>query len=111
MTLTHPEAKVYAGDRWEFRGRLQNANGTPMDITNRTIEWKMLDRDQHLVAVTITLSKLDNLGGLINIVVTGANSATVVPGRYTDYCRVDGEMIMWTGQIVVMASPYMALAA
>jgi hypothetical protein len=111
MTLSHSEVKVHAGDRWEFRGRLQNVNGTPMDITNRTVEWKLLDRQQHLVNVTTTVTKLDNVGGLINILVTGAASATIAPGRYTDYCRVDGEMIMWTGQIVVMASPFMSLAA
>lgn len=111
MTTIHPEVKVYAGDKWEFRGRLLNPNGTRMNIVDRTIEWAMIDRSKAPILVDkATITKLDAVNGEISIVITKTDTASVAPGRYTDYVRIDQETIMWTGQIVVIATPFTDVA-
>ena len=109
MTTSHPMVQVYAGARWEFHGRLFNSDGSPMDITSKTVEWRLLDKMQAAVLDEpgdVTITKTNAAGGLVRIVVEEDKTATVPVGRYTDYFRVGGEDIMWTGQIQVIASPF-----
>jgi hypothetical protein len=112
MTSTHPEAQVYIGARWEFHGKLYNSNGSVMDVTDKTIEWALLDKYQQPVLNSVgdvTINKLDAVNGLIAIIVSTAKTTMVSPGRYTDFLRINGEDIMWTGQIIANASPFRTL--
>ena len=109
MTSSHGMVQVYAGAKWEFHGKLFDSNGAPMDITSKSVEWRLLNKYQQPVlnnSGDVTVTKTNAVQGLISIIVEEDRSALVPVGRYTDYLRVNGEDIMWTGQIIVVASPF-----
>ena len=109
MTRVHPEARVYIGSRWEFHGTLFEVNGAKMNLTTKTLEWALLDKlrvPKLNEPGDVTITKLDAVNGQISIVVPKARNVDLPPGRYTDYLRVNGEDILWTGQIVAESSPF-----
>jgi hypothetical protein len=109
-TSTHPQESVYIGATWRFQVKLFNANGTPMDVSNKPLEWAMLDKGGAPVLfgpsdVTITRLSL----GLIEIAVDKNKTITLPPGRYTDFLRVGGDDVILEGQLIARASPFKIL--
>ncbi len=111
-TSTHPEEKVYIGATWRFQVKLWNANNTPMDVTNKTLEWAMLDKNGQPVLygpADAIVNKLNAAQGVIEVVVDKNKTVTLPPGRYTDYLRVAGDNVILEGQLIAKASPFKIL--
>lgn len=104
---THDPAVFRAGDRWEIEGSLLAVDGTPLDITSYTIEWRLsslldqnaLDEDE------VTITVVDAVTGKIRIIVAASDTHQLEPGHYQDALRITngstGPMTMWTGSILV----------
>src|SRR6185295_19067921 len=87
--LIHSPQQFYAGDTWIIEALCTNADGTPMDLTGATVEWKLVDPLG--VAMGVTLAS--NTSGVVitsptlgqaKITLTKDQSATLVPGYYKE---------------------------
>lgn len=106
MTTVHELHSFYSGDDWQINGTLFNAQGDPLDITNATIEWVLMNTLQQVVVpdTAIQLEVVDAVNGKISILIKSATTTGVAPGQYNDMLRVTIGTIsdtMWTGGIAV----------
>jgi len=92
MAKTHVLVEFYAGDLWPIDGTLYDSDGvTPLDLTGSpTIEWTIGRADgSRLLTLTlgagITITNVPN--AQIRIQVTGAQSALVPAGLFTDQLK------------------------
>ena len=45
MSDFHPDISLVAGDDWVIEGTLLADDGSPLDLTNGTLSWRLLDSD------------------------------------------------------------------
>ena len=110
MAITyHPDVTVVSGTDWTLAGILYDAAGKPLDVTNCTLKWILMDTDGNsIVQSTVEIAKSDPLNGVIQISLSEADTA-LRPGRYTDALQVtEGTStdVFWIGQILVSANPF-----
>jgi hypothetical protein len=82
----HPPVEVVANDDWVFTGNLTDTNGQPLDLTDATIEWVLVDSQGACVASFPGLASITVVGNAPGVVIiTLARDATdLPPGGYTD---------------------------
>ena len=116
MALTiHPDLQVASGVPMVIAGQLFDANGAPLDVTNATLAWGLVDPDGEAVtavnnAAVITKTAPGNGGIQISVPEV---QMQLVPGRYTDVLAVtEGTStdVFWQGFIVVAANPMNVVA-
>jgi hypothetical protein len=108
MAITfHPDIEIASGEPITIKGLLVDANGQPVDVTNCTLAFALLDHDGAPVApLNVTISKTDPTNGVISIEIPAAYTA-LPPGRYTDGLQVTEGMsteVFWVGQILIAAN-------
>jgi len=109
-TTNHGDIEFVAGDAWHIVGTLVDRGGNPLDLTNASIAWTLLDPSGTPVRVRAVITVLDPpTAGIINIKLTAAVTAAVAPGRYTDALRITlagKTSTFWGGSIFVDANPF-----
>jgi hypothetical protein len=110
-TTDDDEADFVAGDDWDIDGTLFDRDGNPLDLTNASIAWTLLDPSGAPVKANATITVLDPpTAGMINIKLTGATTAALSPGRYTETLRITRAGTTSTFQslsiIVVAQTPF-----
>ena len=110
-TTNRDPAKLVAGDDWHIVGTLLDRAGNPLDLTNASIAWTLLDPSGSPVGASATITVIDPpSAGIVNIKLTGATTATLAPGHYTEALRITraGKSSAFQGLsiIVVAANPF-----
>ena len=109
-TTNHGDIELVAGDAWCIVGTLLDKGGKPLDLTNASITWTLLDPSGTPVRVRAVITVLDPpTAGIINIKLTDAVTAAVAPGRYTDALRITlagKTSTFWGGVIFADANPF-----
>lgn len=107
-TTPHGDVELVAGDEWRMVGTLLDRGGNPLDLTNASIAWTLLDPSGAPVRARAVITVLDPpTAGIINIKLTAAATAAVAPGRYTDALRITlagKTSTFWGGSIIVDAT-------
>ena len=109
----HRQESFPQGDTWIIAGRLFGRDGNPLPLSGGVfLEWALLD-DARTVSARATsndsISITDPEGGLIEIRIDPATTAGLDAGAYSDALRANVAgfiATMWTGPIVVEASPF-----
>ena len=84
-TTDHDDANLVAGDDWHIVGTLLDKDGNPLDLTNASIAWTLLDWSGAPVEANTVISVLDPpTAGTVNIKLTAETTAALTPGRYTE---------------------------
>ncbi len=112
-TTGHDDAKLVAGQDWRIVGELLDRDGKPLDLTNASITWLLLDPSGVPVEASAIITVLEPpTNGIVNIELTAATTAALAPGHYTEALR-----ITWVGLtsnfhglsiIVVAGDPFCA---
>lgn len=101
-------AKLVAGDDWHIVGTLLDRAGNPLDLINASIAWTLLDPSGAPVGASAIITVIDPpSAGIVNIKLTGAMTATLAPGHYTEALRITraGKTSTFQGlSIIVMAA-------
>lgn len=111
MITYHPDIQVVSGTDWTVNGVLYDAAGNPLDVTNCTLVWGLLDPDGNSVLpldADVQIAKTDPVNGAISITLSDTDTA-LRPGRYTDALQVtEGQStdVFWIGNILVGANPF-----
>jgi hypothetical protein len=88
-TTNRDPAKLVAGDDWHVVGTLLDRAGNPLDLTNASIAWTLLDPSGAPVGASATITVIDPpSAGIVNIKLTGATTATLASGHYTEALRI-----------------------
>jgi hypothetical protein len=88
-TTDHDDTNFVAGDDWRIGGTLLDRDGNPLDLTNASIAWTLLDPSGAPVKANAIITVLDPpTAGMVNIKLTAATTAALVPGRYTEALRI-----------------------
>jgi hypothetical protein len=115
MTAQHMQASLYRGDEWSIHGtaydRGPGNTRIRMNLTTAELDWALLNASGARVIDDddVAFIEEDYDQGTFIIKVDSATTATVPAGRYTDIMRVTlagRVMTIWTGQIFVLASPF-----
>lgn len=113
----HAGVGAVAGDDWELRVTLLQADDSPFDLSgNPPILWTMVDNAGKRVIESdeVTVSITDALAGKCTVLVPGTVTTRLAGGSYTDALRlVMGGIAttLLTGSFNVMADPFGAQAA
>jgi hypothetical protein len=109
---THPMVGAVAGDDWELRVTLLDANGAPFNLSGSpTILWELSDRNglrviqPNEVAVSIT----DAAAGKCSLLIPASVTTRLKGGHYYDALRVimgGVASTFLTGDWNVMADPF-----
>jgi hypothetical protein len=106
----HADLELMPGDDWVIPFVLTDVNGSPLDLTNATLQFTLLDPDGNKTIVdpliTIDEPKTKGTGA---IAVNNTVTTNLSPGRYTDALRVtiaDAQSTVWLGLILVDADPF-----
>jgi hypothetical protein len=88
-TTDHDDTDFVAGDDWRIGGTLLDRDGNPLDLTNTSIAWTLLDPSGAPVNANAIITVLDPpTAGMVNIKLTAATTAALAPGRYTEALRI-----------------------
>ena len=105
MSDFHPDISLVAGDDWVIEGVLLADDGTPLDLTNGVLSWRLLDGDGNPVSLNATITIVPPAtAGKITIDVPYAATAGLMPGVYVDSLRADltgGRSTLWSGRLLV----------
>jgi len=81
--------KLFAGEEWWIVGTLLDREGSPLDLTDASIEWTLLDESGASVGASATTTVLDPpTAGIIHINLAAATTAALAPGYYTDKLQI-----------------------
>jgi hypothetical protein len=101
----HPDISLVAGDDWVIEGTLLADDGTPLDLTNGTFSWRLLDSDGNPASLNATIKIVPPAtAGKITIEGPYAQTAGLTPGFYIDTLRADltgGHSTLWSGRLLV----------
>lgn len=119
MAKTHAAVTWYAGDDWEIRATLLDANGNPFDLNRPTVVlWCLLNSQGQRVLDEddVTISITDLTAGICAISVPAAKTASLGTAPYTDVLRIVSSFHGMTstvaaGPIYVDADPWTASAS
>jgi hypothetical protein len=113
MSDFHPDISLVAGDDWVIEGTLLADDGTPLDLTNGTFSWRLLDSDGNPVSLNATITMVPPAtAGKVTITVPYADTAGLMPGPYVDSLRADltgGRSTMWSGRLQVSVNVFEAV--
>jgi len=112
MTISHHDpAELMAATDWGIDGTLLDADGNPLDLTNATLQWTLIEPQGlpvlHNGDATITIVGAPTAGS-IHISVHHTVNAQLAAGRYIDALQLtigDAVSLLWMGQILVAANP------
>lgn len=112
-TTGHDDAKLVAGEDWHIVGELLDRDGKPLDLTNASIAWTLLDPSGGPVEASAIITVVEPpTRGIVNIVLIAATTAALAPGHYTEALRITraGGTANFHGLsiIVVRGSPFNA---
>jgi hypothetical protein len=110
-TIGQDDATLVAGEDWHILGELLDRDGKPLDLTDASIAWTLLDSSGGQVEASATITVLDPpTRGIVNIELTAATTAALAPGFYTEALRITraGSTAELQGLsiIVVAANPF-----
>jgi hypothetical protein len=110
-TIGQGDAPLVAGEAWHILGELLDRYGKPLDLTDASIAWTLLDSSGGQVEASAIITVLDPpTHGIVNIELTAATTAALAPGFYTEALRITraGRTAELQGLsiIVVAASPF-----
>jgi hypothetical protein len=89
MAVTHPLMQLTAGDSWQFDATLTDADGNPLDLTNATVTWALLNfNSKPMIQPADYTVALGTNPGECSILVAGSVSTNLSSGSYTDFLRV-----------------------
>lgn len=105
----HPPLTFFVGDMWELDFPCEQSDGTPFDLTNATIVWKLADfNDNILFALTVgsgvAIVQPTTAGECI-VTLSGTQSGTLSPETsYKDQLEVtdangNGPFVLASGRI------------
>jgi hypothetical protein len=110
--VTHSLVQLTAGDSWEFDAILNDTDGNPLDLTNATIVWSILNFNQvPALGTTDFTMQLGTGPGQCSVLVPSASSTKLATGSYTDFWRVtlDGvTQVLIQGPMRVRGDPFVA---
>ncbi len=104
MPEHHQPIEVVADESWDIPGTLRDANGSPIDLLERPLEWTLVDSGGNPVAITAEVTITDAGAGAICISIGANDTAGLDPGYYNDGLRVTmpgGQRLTWQGYIQV----------
>jgi len=88
-TSDQDDTNFVAGDDWRIDGTLLDRDGNPLDLTNASIAWTLLDPSGAPVKAKAIITVLDPpTAGMVNIELTAATTGGLLPGRYTEALRI-----------------------
>lgn len=119
MALTHhDDIELMPGDDWLIVGNVNDASGSPLDLTNAELMWMLLDPDG-VPCSAVAASSLSRVApfssGVVNIAVPRNVNAGLDPGRYHDALRVIITNVsdstqkveaVWFGPVLIDADPF-----
>ena len=113
---THLPVTLVAGDTWQFDAMLLDPSGNPLDLTNATVEWTMLDVEtQQPVIPKTDVEIVVNGPGAVTVTIQPTATTSVGGGQYGDWWRVtlvDGiTQTLLHGGYDVIADPFANQAA
>lgn len=90
MPTTDPEnTDLVVGDDWRIGGTLLDRDGNPLDLTNASITWTLLDSSGAAVKANAIITVVDPpTAGIVNIKLAAATTAALAPGHYTEALRI-----------------------
>ncbi len=110
MTDFHPDISLVAGDDWVIEGTLLADDGTPLDLTNGTFSWRLLDSDGNPASLNASITIVPPAtAGKITIDVPYTDTAGLTPGDYVDTLRADlagGRSTLWSGRVLVSVNVF-----
>lgn len=113
MALTHhPDLEYVAGDDWTISGVLLDVNGSPLDITNASFLWTLIDPNgetvDDLVNGAIISIVQPSVNGQVQIFVPSFYTYALLAGRFHDALRVyiGYTSTFWLGNILVDGNPF-----
>jgi hypothetical protein len=89
----HDPLQFYVGDQWQIVFACHKSDGTVLDLTGATAEWRLDDFDGVNILTKTTADALAILppatDGLCALTLDGdADTAAILPGYYRDQLRV-----------------------
>jgi len=93
MTIViHDPLRFYVGDQWVMVFPCANPDGTPLDLTGASAQWRLDDFDGNTLLTKTTSDALTILtpptGGLVGLTLDDTDTEVIVPGYYQDQLRV-----------------------
>jgi hypothetical protein len=89
VVVNHPLMQLTAGDSWQFDAALTDADGNPLDLTNATVTWALLNfNSKPMIQPTDYTVQVGTNPGECSILVAGNVSTNLASGSYTDFLRV-----------------------
>jgi hypothetical protein len=86
---THSLLQLTAGDDWQFDATLNGADGNPLDLTNVTVTWALLNfNSKPMIQPTDYTVQTGPNPGECSILVPASVSTNLASGSYTDFWRV-----------------------
>ena len=109
MPTTDPDnTNFVVGDDWRIAGTLLDRDGNPLDLTNASITWTLLDPSGAAVKANAIITVVDPpTAGIVNIKLAAATTATLAPGRYTEALRITrgGTTSTFQGLSIMVVAP------
>ena len=106
----HPDLELMPSNDWVIPFALTDINGGPLDLTNASLQWILLDPDGNQVAIAPQITTdSPATAGTGAIAVNETVTTSLAPGRYTDSLRVsiaNAVSTVWVGCILVDADPF-----
>ena len=109
MPTTDPDnTNFVVGDDWRIAGTLLDRDGNPLDLTNASITWTLLDPSGAAVKANAIITVVDPpTAGIVNIKLAAATTAALAPGRYTEALRITrgGTTSTFQGLSIMVVAP------
>jgi hypothetical protein len=110
VSATHGVLQLTAGDTWQFDAVLNDADGNPLDLTNATVTWALLNfNSKPMIPSTDYTVQLGTNPGECSILVPGSVSTNLASGSYTDFWRVtdaEGTTTLIQGPMRIKGDPF-----
>jgi hypothetical protein len=110
VVVTHSLLQLIAGDNWQFDATLNDADGNPLDLTNATVTWALLNfNSKPMIQSTDYTVQLGANPGECSILVAASVSTKLASGSYTDFWRVTdaaGATTLIQGPMRIKGDPF-----
>lgn len=90
MPTPDPDSQsLIAGKEWDIEGAVLDREGKPLDLTDASIGWALLDQSGAPVVSNAIVSVLDPpANGIITIELTAQTTGGLAPGLYTEELQI-----------------------
>jgi hypothetical protein len=105
-TTDSDNLKFVPGEAWRIVATLLDREGKPLDLTDASIGWTLLDQRGALVSTNAIIAVLDPpTAGIVDIELTAATTRTIAPGLYTDELQITlaGRTSIVRGMSIIVA--------